>query len=92
MKHKFLLSFAAIAASFSTGQALASVTPSQPFSETTHEISTGPVQDIVMIMPQGEDLMRFVLKRTSQGALMAYHRSHASHASHQSHSSHYSGY
>ncbi|MGB5097314.1 MAG: His-Xaa-Ser repeat protein HxsA2 [Porticoccaceae bacterium] len=91
-KRKFLLPFAAVAAAFSAEQALASVAPSEPLNETTREIFAGQVQDTANLAPQGEDLMRFVLKRNSEGVLMAEHESHASHASHTSHRSHTSGY
>ena len=91
-KRKFLLPFVAIAAAFSADLAVASIAPSQPITETTSNVSSVPIQDATVLMPQGEDLMRFVLKRNGQGVMMADHESHASHASHASHRSHYSGY
>jgi hypothetical protein len=47
-------------------------------------------QDQRVLMPNGDDLFGFILRRTSAGHVVAQHESHASHSSHSSHRSHYS--
>lgn len=84
---KFLLPFAALVSIFTTGQASANVSnePSEANPALT-EASNNIASDKLIV--GDHDQMSFVLKRSAEGTLMAWHESHASHASHRSH---YSG-
>jgi len=95
-KRKFLLPLAALAAAFTTEQAVANVAPEPlaPQDDAATAADSHANGDRVFAN-NGQDQFSFVLKRGSAGQLMAWHESHYSHYSHDSHSSHsshYSGY
>lgn len=93
----FLVPFAAALAAL-TSNASASVEPSNPNPNTQPQDSQNTLAsdsintraEGTLLIPGGDDLFKFVLKRTETGELMAYHYSHQSHRSHSSHRSHYS--
>lgn len=93
-KREFLLPLATLAAAVSAEQATATVvTPSQELSEVDDLVTaTGVSQQSEEMVTgrSGNNLFGFILKRTEDGKILAYHSSHSSHASHGSHSSHYS--
>lgn len=91
-KIKFLAPIAALAAAFSSDQALAynQETQKSPLIDSEHSAPGDLNENITM--SNGKDSFNFVLKRAEGGELMAYHSSHGSHGSHGSHRSHSSGF
>lgn len=90
-KRNFLMPLAALVGVFGTGNASASIVNEPTF--TNPAMTAASTQAMPERLVLGDhDQMSFVLKRSSDGNLMAWHESHASHASHSSHRSHYSGY
>jgi hypothetical protein len=98
VKRAFLIPFAAAISALS-GNSQAAIDQTQP-SKDVATSTTVPDADAAnrvnalaegdLLMPIGDDIFKFVLKRAESGELIAYHRSHESHRSHSSHRSHYS--
>lgn len=92
-KRKFLLPLAAVTASFSAEQAVASVGDVVPSPENNQALSSIADKDTEkMVMKQNDQVFNFTLKQDGSGKKLAWHESHASHASHASHSSHTSSH
>lgn len=88
---KFLVPLAALASVFPTGQASANIATEVASTDATITSTSTQVTPERLVLGT-QDQMSFVLKRSVEGNLMAWHESHASHASHSSHRSHTSGY
>lgn len=91
---KFLVSFAAVAASFAAQQAGATPSPLKQVDNAKENSASQALLEASKLIPMTQsngEVHDFVLRRASEtGDLMAYHSSHRSHSSHSSHSSHYS--
>lgn len=98
-KKTFLLPLATVLSGL--WQASDAAVPTEPGSQPTESVLSAIQQNSALVRNGvvettnadyrvGEDLFRFVIKRTSDGQIFADHESHRSHSSHSSHRSHYS--
>lgn len=97
-KRSFLIPFAAAIAAL-TGTAQAAVDRIQTSPVDRNAIDATVPNTVVqpntqkegeLLLPIGDDIFKYVLKRSETGVMVADHYSHSSHASHASHHSHYS--
>lgn len=97
-KRTFLVSIAAAVAALSgTSEAAIDKGQSTPVTQDAVEATApdtvlrpNPLKEGELLLPIGDDIFKYVLKRGESGEIFADHQSHASHASHASHHSHYS--
>ncbi len=103
MKKPFLISLATAIAALSqpatatskgpSGAALDPVTTSNSSANKfAAQLPALPGEAQNLSVTNGANLFDFVIRRSTDGVLLADHYSHSSHASHSSHRSHYSGY
>lgn len=93
MKAKFLVPVGTLAAAMAAEHSSAAIVPPGSVSESHQSANVSTTNAVPALAPQdltvkaGGDAFSFVLKRTEQGQVMAYHSSHSSHSSHYSHRS-----